>query len=122
MSPVKKHTTVAENAHITVHTLESSTEIINFCSGYLKALKKERDAESGRITPVVRDAANYLEEHLSEDISLDDICSELKVSKFYLSYLQRTARLQPLRIPHNHKIINSQGPASKHGQICCINC
>ncbi len=69
--------------------LKSSTGIINFCSSYLTALKKEQDTESARISPVVRDAANYLEEHLSEDISLDNMCSELKISKFYLSHIFR---------------------------------
>ena len=67
--------------------VQSSTRIINLCSSYLMTLKTEQTSESGKISPVVRNAASYLEEHLSEDISLDTMCENMKVSKYYLSHI-----------------------------------
>ena len=80
---------ILKNAHDSnpLSALLASTKIINLCSSYLMALKTGQDADSGKITPLVRDAANYLEEHLSEEISLDKMCDHLKVSKFYLSHI-----------------------------------
>jgi AraC-like DNA-binding protein len=67
--------------------LSVSTRIINLISACLAEQKKNHRAESHKISPVVSDAALYLEEHVGDEVSLDLLCAHLRVSKYYLSHL-----------------------------------
>ena len=65
--------------------------------GYVKVmfamLSRANDAdaeeESAERFQIVKQAINYMYEHLSDDISLDTMCSEIGVSKYYFSHVFR---------------------------------
>jgi AraC-like DNA-binding protein len=64
-----------------------STLLINLCSQYLINIKKCFQGKEKRISPIVRDAANIIEERFSSELALDDLCKELNISKYYLAHL-----------------------------------
>lgn len=70
-----------------LQAIESSTQIIDLCSKFLIDLKRHQQKGDQALSPVVRSAVYYLEEHLSGEISLDRVCERLGISKFYLSHL-----------------------------------
>ncbi len=66
--------------------IQCSTELIGLCSQFLLSLRREKEASPVVRTPLVRGAMAYMEEHVTEAISLDALCRHLNVSKFYLAH------------------------------------
>ncbi|MBQ9612922.1 MAG: helix-turn-helix domain-containing protein [Lachnospiraceae bacterium] len=70
-----------------VSGIECSTMLISLCSSFLLALKQEQSNSEQKILPIVRSAIGTLEEKFTEDLSLDALCGELGISKYYLSHI-----------------------------------
>ena len=49
----------------------------------------DTDKESAEKFQIVKQSINYMYEHFSDDISLDVMCSEIGVSKYYFSHIFR---------------------------------
>ncbi|WP_130838249.1 AraC family transcriptional regulator [Lachnoclostridium sp. Marseille-P6806] len=66
--------------------IRSSTLLIRLCSDYLIHLKKTRQGRDHMLSPLVRNALDYLEENFATALSLDELCRALSVSKYYLAH------------------------------------
>ncbi len=67
-------------------SIQCSTELIGLCSRFLLSLRGSSQPSPIVRTPLVRSAMAYMEEHMTEALSLDALCRHLHVSKFYLAH------------------------------------
>lgn len=70
-----------------IHAIQSSTALIDLCSALLVELKQNQQSRGNTVSPIIKNAIFYLEEHITQELRLDDLCAALDVSKFYLSHL-----------------------------------
>ncbi|MCH4192729.1 MAG: AraC family transcriptional regulator [Butyrivibrio sp.] len=75
-----------ESDNIT-HIIQTSTAIITLCSDILINIRTSRSGSEYGISPVIRNSITYMEEKMTSKLSLDEICSQLGISKFYFSHL-----------------------------------
>jgi AraC-like DNA-binding protein len=71
-------------------SIQCSTDIINVCSQFLISLRKGSQNSPIVKTPLIRSAMSYMEEHIGDAFSLDELCSYLNISKFYLAHSFKT--------------------------------
>ncbi len=67
------------------YELKCSNALIRFCMDLLYEAKVGSCDGEKKLLPVVKEAAKLLSERFAGKISLEDICSELNISKFYFS-------------------------------------
>lgn len=67
--------------------IEASTEIINICSKYLVYLKSTGRRDGKALSPIVQNAILLFEERMMQPLSLDSVCSELHINKYYFSHI-----------------------------------
>lgn len=67
------------------YELKCSNALIRFCMDLLYEVRIGSGEVEKKLLPVVKDATRLLAERFAEKISLEDICKELNISKFYFS-------------------------------------
>lgn len=71
------------NGRYSSFELDCSTAVINFCTGFLHEIKADSKIGSEELPDFVKEAVVLFEERFSERLSLEAVCSELNVSKYY---------------------------------------
>lgn len=84
------------------HEIELSTMLIDLCSEIAVDIKKNQMRAAETISPVVKQALTYFEEHFCQKISLDTLSQELNVSKYHLAHQFKE---QTGYSPHEYLII-----------------
>jgi AraC-like DNA-binding protein len=92
--------------------IRCSTELIDLCSEVLLKLRSESNRLREETSPIIHTAITYLEEHFEQEISLEELCSYLNISKYYFAHFfkQQTGSspyeyLINIRITHSKSML-----------------
>lgn len=75
-----------ENNNIS-NMIHASTTLIELSSRALINIKEHQHNNDHMISPVIKNILTYMEEKMTSSLTLDDICHEFSISKFYFSHL-----------------------------------
>jgi AraC-like DNA-binding protein len=81
--------------------LECSTLLIDLCSRLLLRLMRENTRPGADMSPVIQAAVTYMEENCTRDVTLNELCAAMNISKYYFSHCFRR---QTGSSPHEYLI------------------